>query len=256
MAFWRSFRPLYTDTNSRRGRLQTLARWGVRIVYTLVAVECGYIAGLLPDWEQFLHGPVQKSSFIQHYEYEQSQHRDWPRLQWYPIELQQIPKHVIRAVIVAEDSRFFEHQGFDQTAFMDAMEFNLSQGRVIYGASTISQQTIKNYLLSPSRNPLRKLHEAILTYAMEQNVGKKRIMEIYLNIAEFGRGIYGVEAAARHYWGKSAHQLSLEEAIDLAATLPGPVTNNPDTRSRFFRRHREKIRRHLSRDTVAKLSPG
>jgi len=252
--FWRKFRPRHGKPASKR--LRTGLRWAARLVYTALAVECGYIAGLLPDWDQFLHGPVQKSSFIQQYEYEQTQHSDWPALRWQPIDLKHMPKHLIRAVIVAEDSRFFEHQGFDQAAFFDAMEYNLAQGRIVYGASTISQQTIKNYLLSPSRNPLRKLHEAVLTYAMERNVGKKRIMEIYLNIAEFGHGIYGVEAAARHYWGKSVRQLSIGEAIELAATLPAPIRHNPDTRTRFFIKHRDKIRRHLIKNTIAGVSPG
>jgi monofunctional biosynthetic peptidoglycan transglycosylase len=149
-------------------------------------------------------------------------------------------------VVVAEDSRFYQHKGFDQQAIRDAIEYNLSKGRIVYGASTISQQTVKNFFLTTSRNPLRKLHEAILTYAMEKNVGKQRILEIYLNISEFGRGIYGVEAACRHYFGKSVSEISVEEAVELAATLPAPVKHNPDTRTDFFLRHKTKIKNHIS----------
>jgi monofunctional biosynthetic peptidoglycan transglycosylase len=211
----------------------------------LLLIEFGYVLGLMPDWNQFIHGPIQKSSIIQQYEYEQTQHRDWPALRWHPVPLFMIPKHVMRAVVVAEDSRFYQHKGFDQQAIREAIEYNLSRGRIVYGASTISQQTVKNFFLTTSRNPLRKLHEAILTYAMEKNVGKQRILEIYLNISEFGRGIYGVEAASRHYFGKSVSEIHPEEAVELAATLPAPVNHNPTTRTAFFLKHKSKIRQHL-----------
>lgn len=215
------------------------------ILGALVLIEFGYVLGLMPEWNQFINGPIQKSSIIQQYEYEQTQHADWPSLRWHPVPLFMIPKHVLRAVVVAEDSRFYQHKGFDKQAIRDAIEFNLSKGRIVYGASTISQQTVKNFFLTTSRNPLRKLHETILTYAMEKNVGKQRILEIYLNISEFGRGIFGVEAASRHYFGKSVSEINVEEAVELAATLPAPVNHNPSTRTDFFLRHKAKIQSHL-----------
>ena len=92
---------------------------------------------------------------------------------------------------------------------------------------------------------MRKLHEVILTYMMEQNVGKKRILEIYLNIAEFGRGIYGVEAAAQYYFNKSARYLTVNESIELAASLPAPSKHNPETRTTFFQKRLRKITRHM-----------
>ncbi len=232
------------DSSSRRKLLLGL-RWSGVLFAGLLLIEFGYILGLMPDWNQFIHGPIQKSSIIQQYEYEQTQHTDWPTLRWHPVPLFMIPKHVLRAVVVAEDSRFYQHKGFDQQAITDAIEYNLSKGRIVYGASTISQQTVKNFFLTTSRNPLRKLHETILTYAMEENVGKQRILEIYLNISEFGRGIYGVEAASRHYFGKSVSEIGVEEAIELAATLPAPVKHNPKTRTDFFLKHKSKIKNHL-----------
>jgi len=220
-------------------------RWGIRIGFTLFFIEIGYIWGLTPDWDQFKHGPIQKSRMMMDYEFERSQHAGWPSLRWYPVTMENIPQHMARAVIVAEDSRFYQHKGFDQLAIRHAMEYNLSKGSFAYGASTISQQTIKNFLLNPSKNPLRKLHEAILTYSMEHNVGKKRILEMYLNIAEFGRGIYGVNAAAKFYFSKSVSAINMDEAVELAATLPSPIKNNPRTRTKQFLRHRDKIRSHL-----------
>ena len=232
-------------TGSSRKKLFLWLKWSGVVFAGLLLVEFGFVLGLMPDWNQFIHGPIQKSSIIQQYEYEQTQNADWPALRWHPVPLFMIPKHVLRAVVVAEDSRFYQHKGFDKQAIRDAIEYNLSKGRVVYGASTISQQTVKNFFLTTSRNPLRKLHEAILTYAMEKNVGKQRILEIYLNISEFGRGIYGVEAASRHYFGKSVSEINVEEAVELAATLPAPVNHNPATRTDFFLKHKSKIKNHL-----------
>ncbi len=152
---------------------------------------------------------------------------------------------MIRALIVAEDSRFYSHAGIDMEALKSAMEYNMSEKRFVYGGSTISQQTVKNIFLSASRNPLRKWHELLLTMDMERNLSKKRILELYLNVAEFGRGIYGVEAAARHYWGISAANLSVKQSIQLAATLPSPVAHNPSTRTKTFNRRVKKISRYF-----------
>ena len=198
-----------------------------------------------PDWASYASGPIQASKFIEQYKKDKTGHRDWPRLRWQPVSISRIPERVIRAVVVAEDSRFFQHNGFDEEAFKKAMEYNFSKRRFIFGASTISQQTVKNLFLSPSRNPLRKWHELVLTFLMERNISKERIMELYLNIAEFGRGIYGVEAASRYYWNKSVSQLTYQEATELAATLPGPVKHNPATQTKYFVRHKKKIRKHL-----------
>lgn len=226
-------------------RLKLAAKWGGRTVIALVLVEIGFIWGLMPDWDEFRHGPIPKSRVIKNYQYLHSIDPLTRPLKWNPISLSSLPKHVPKAAVVAEDARFYQHKGLDQEAIEKAIEYNLSKGRIVYGASTISQQTIKNLFLSTSRNPLRKLHEVILTYMMEQNVGKKRILEIYLNIAEFGRGIYGVEAAAQYYFNKSARYLTVNESIELAASLPAPSKHNPETRTTFFQKRLRKITRHM-----------
>ena len=209
-------------------------------------MEIGYILGIMPDWEALRDGPIQKSRVIQQYEYDShiKQH-SLPNLRWTPLSIDELPQHLIKAVVVAEDSRFFDHDGIDEQAIKKAFEYNLEKGKVVYGASTISQQTVKNQFLTQSRNPLRKLHELILTFLMEANLGKRRILEIYLNIAEFGKGVYGVEAAAREYYQKSARYLSSNQAIELAASLPSPVRHNPRTRTRTFLKRKNKIKRHM-----------
>ena len=222
-----------------------LLRWSWRLLPIIIVMDIGYMVGIWPDWDLYIAGPVQRSSFIRSYEFEQHRHEDWPKLRWSPVSIENIPQNMVRAVIVAEDARFYEHEGVDIEALKDAMEYNLSEKRLVYGASTISQQTVKNVFLTPSRNPLRKWHELLLTIGMERNLSKKRVLEHYLNIAEFGRGIYGVDAAARYYWGVPASGLTSRQAIELAATLPSPVKNNPKTRTDTFQKRVKKIRRYF-----------
>jgi len=220
-------------------------RWSWRLLPVLIMMDIGYMIGIWPEWELYTEGPIQRSSFIRSYEFEQHRHPDWPKLRGNPVSIETIPRGMVRAVIVAEDARFYEHDGVDIDAFKEAMEHNLSEKRLVYGGSTISQQTVKNVFLSPSRNPLRKWHELLLTIGMERNLSKKRVLEHYLNIAELGRGIYGVDAAARYYWGVSASRLTDRQAIELAATLPSPTKNNPGTRTASFHKRVKKIRRYF-----------
>ncbi len=149
------------------------------------------------------------------------------RHQWVPYE--RISVHLKRAIIVAEDDKFIDHEGFDWEAIQRAFEQNLKQGRVVRGGSTISQQLAKNLFLSDSRTPWRKLQEAAITLMLEQTMDKRRILEIYLNVIEWGNGVFGAEAAARHYFGVPASQLMPEQAARLAAMVPNP---------RFYDRNR------------------
>ena len=242
MAFW-SRRRRYA--RARFSRLRRFLRWSVLVLLLLVIADAAYLASIWPDWASYRHGPIQRSQFIRDYERERQQRTDWPKLRWRPVAIDRIPKHLVRAVIAAEDSRFYEHEGVDLQALQEAMEYNLSQQRLAYGASTLSQQTVKNLFLSPSRDPLRKWHELVLTLGMERSLSKRRILEYYLNVAEFGRGIYGVDAAARYYWGVPVSKITARESIKLAATLPSPVMNNPRSNTRVFRKRVDKIRRYF-----------
>ena len=208
-------------------------------------LDVGYVLGKMPDWDFYAQGPIVESAFIMDYQYRRMLDRQLPPLRWQPVSLQEMSPNLLRAVLVAEDSRFYQHSGIDTEALRKAMEYNLTRQKLVYGGSTISQQLTKNLFLTPSRNPLRKWHELWLTLALEQSLSKHRILELYLNVAEFGQGIYGAEAAARYYWSRSARDLTMSQAIALAATLTSPVDNNPDRRTRYFLTQEEKIRSNM-----------
>lgn len=219
--------------------------WTLRLSVVIFLIDTGYLIGIWPEWKWYADGPIPQSQFIQQYQRQSWQDRNKPRLRWNPVEWEDIPNNLVRAVLTAEDSKFYRHDGIDTDAFKKAMEYNWQQKRFVYGASTISQQTAKNLFLSASRNPFRKWHELILTFAMEQNLKKSRILTLYLNVAEFGPGVFGVEAAAQKYWGVKAKNLTKKQAIELAATLPAPRKHNPRTRSSFFLKQTAKIKRNM-----------
>jgi monofunctional biosynthetic peptidoglycan transglycosylase len=158
---------------------------------------------------------------------------------WIPFK--EIPKDAVNAVIVAEDGTFWSHSGFDWYEFKESVERNFEEGRAVRGASTISQQLIKNLFLSSSKNPLRKVKEWILTWYMEQQLGKTRILEIYLNVIEWGEGVYGVDAASQYYFDKSAPELTREESARLAAIIPSPRRHRADVDSRYVIRRSQLV---------------
>jgi monofunctional biosynthetic peptidoglycan transglycosylase len=142
------------------------------------------------------------------------------RRAWVPYD--RISVQLKRAVVAAEDAKFLDHEGFDWEAIQKAMTKNERRGKVVAGASTISQQLAKNLFLSGERSWLRKGQEAMITWMMERTLSKRRILELYLNVAEWGEGVFGAEAAARYHFGISASALGPEHAAYLAAVLPSP----------------------------------
>jgi monofunctional biosynthetic peptidoglycan transglycosylase len=142
------------------------------------------------------------------------------RHRWVPYE--RISIHLKRAMIAAEDARFIDHDGFDWEAIEKAYEKNARRGRIVAGGSTISQQLAKNLFLSARRTPWRKAQEAVITVMIEMLMSKRRILEIYLNVVEWGDRVFGAEAAAGHYYGTSAGSLDAEQAARLAAMVPRP----------------------------------
>jgi monofunctional biosynthetic peptidoglycan transglycosylase len=162
------------------------------------------------------------------------------RIEWTPVPLSRIAPALARAVVVAEDARFYEHAGVDWEAVRDAFEKNWDSGNLRRGGSTITQQLAKNLYLSPRRSLWRKLREWAIAGRLEAALSKRRILEIYLNVVEFGPRTFGAEAAARRYFGKSASDLSDLEAATLAAVIPSPRIYDPV-------RHRDRVARRARR---------
>lgn len=162
---------------------------------------------------------------------------------WVPME--QISKQMQIAVICSEDQRFLEHWGFDLEAINKAIE-EREKGKRLRGGSTISQQTAKNVFLWPQRSWVRKAFESYFTLLIEVLWPKERILEVYLNSIEMGPGIYGVQAAARHWFGKSAEQLNRAEAASIAAILPNPREYNPVNRTRYIEGRKQWIIKQMN----------
>jgi monofunctional glycosyltransferase len=155
------------------------------------------------------------------------------------VDYNKISNHLKRAVVASEDSKFKHHEGFDWEGIEKAYEKNLKKGKIKAGGSTISQQLAKNLFLSGKRSYVRKAQEAVITYMLEKMLSKRRILEIYLNVIEWGNGVFGAEAAARHYYKTSAANLGKTQSAKLAAMIPNP---------RFYDEHRST--RYLNRRTA------
>jgi monofunctional biosynthetic peptidoglycan transglycosylase len=186
-----------------------------------------------PDISKLKKENPEKTSFMEYREEEWKKQGKKTKINQTWLPLSRISPYLIKAVLIAEDDKFYQHEGFDFEAIEKAIEKDIKQKKIKYGGSTISQQLVKNLYLSPSKNPLRKLKEAMLTWRVEKTLSKKRILELYLNVAEWGDGVFGIGAASLHYYGKPASELTPEEAARLAAVLPNPRKYNPTGTSRY-----------------------
>jgi monofunctional biosynthetic peptidoglycan transglycosylase len=226
----------------RRGRVKT-------VLLALLGLTVLYAAWTLLTWPNVAalnKEEPQTTAFIEKY-----QGRGWfgkkKEVEWKWVPYSRISSNLKRAVLVSEDIEFFQHDGFSDREMRRSLEKAWEEKELPRGASTITQQVAKNLYLSPSRNPLRKVKEAILTRQLERHLTKRRILEIYLNVAEFGPGIYGADAATRHYYGKSARSLTTRQAAELAASLPRPRSWNPDSKDRGYRWKVRLIERRMGK---------
>ncbi|MCL5022292.1 MAG: monofunctional biosynthetic peptidoglycan transglycosylase [Nitrospirae bacterium] len=200
-----------------------------------------------PDIAKLRKENPRKTSFMEYREKEAKKKGKKYRITkvWAP--LSHVSSYLVKAVLIAEDDKFWKHQGFDYEAIHKAIEKDIQAKKFKLGGSTISQQLAKNLYLSPSKNLPRKIAEAVITWRMERVLSKKRILELYLNVVEWGDGIFGAEAAARHYYGKSSSELSAEEAARLAAVLPNPRRYNPAGSRRYVLNRADIIYRIMVR---------
>lgn len=162
-------------------------------------------------------------------------------LRWNWVPYDSISENLKQAVVTAEDDAFWRHDGVDLDAVRAAFTRNWKERKLGYGGSTITQQVARNLYLSPSKNPLRKIKEALIARRLEKELGKRRILELYLNIAEWGKGVFGCEAAARAYFAKSCAELTPDESVAMAVVLPNPRRWSPDKRGPYVERNSRRI---------------
>jgi monofunctional biosynthetic peptidoglycan transglycosylase len=208
-------------------KLRRLVRYVVIAVSAVVLLAVAYITSTWPDVESLATKNPESTAFIDR------ARAGGTEIQWRWVAFDAISIDLKKAVLVSEDLSFFRHDGFDAHEIRIAARDAL-QGKKMRGASTITQQLAKNLWLSPSRSPTRKLREIQLARQLERHLSKQRILEIYLNVVEFGPGIYGAEAASRHFYGIPAEQLDAEQAARLAASLPRPSKWHPGVESRGY----------------------
>ena len=165
------------------------------------------------------------------------------------VKYSRISSNLVRAVLVAEDSAFWTHDGVDLRQLKESVEINIERMEFARGASTITLQLAKNLYLSPSKNPIRKARELLIARRLEAELSKQRILEIYLNVIEWGDGIYGAEAAARTYFGKSAAELTAQESALLAASIRNPRLFNPGRPTARLRNRQELVLRRMGAAT-------
>ena len=193
--------------------------WGLgAVAVLLVALQAWYAAHIL--W--WRGHPVGETSFMTYRMDELHARNPKAELNYKWVPYDRISGNLKRALVAAEDAKFVDHEGFDWEGIQQALEKNQKKGRVVAGGSTITQQLAKNLFLTPSRSYWRKAEEALITVMLEGLLPKRRILELYLNVIEWGNGVFGAEAAARRYFGIAAADLSAEQAARLAAMAPNP----------------------------------
>ena len=220
------------------------------------AIGVALFFGTLPDVTPLRREMPTTTAFMEQRKLELERQGLSAKLEWRPVPLARIAPSMQRAVVVAEDARFWKHEGVDWEAVRRALEEDLDEGGIRRGASTITQQLAKNLYLSSSRSPLRKLREWAIARKLERELTKQRILELYLNVIEFGDRTYGVEAAARRYFGKLASRLTPREAATLAAVIPSPRIYDPVRHPRRVARRANQILRWMGTWRKYPQAPG
>ena len=219
-----------------------------RALAALVALLFGYGAYVyltLPDVRPLRAEPPASTAFMDLRARDARARGEEPKRvqRWVPYS--RISRQLVKAVLVTEDAAFWQHAGVDYQQIKESMEVNLERGEFARGASTITQQLAKNLYLSPSKNPVRKVRELMIARRLEHELSKQRILELYLNVIEWGDGIYGAEAAARTYFGKPASRLDASESALLAAAIANPRVMNPGHPTPRLRRRQQMVLRRM-----------
>jgi monofunctional biosynthetic peptidoglycan transglycosylase len=229
---------------------------GLAILALLFFAYFAYIYLTLPDVRPLARENPKTTAFMELRKEEaadEGRQKFSIRQQWIPYS--RVSPFLRRAVIVTEDAAFFDHDGIDLAELQASLEKNWEEGQFLRGGSTITQQLAKNLYLSPTRNPMRKVEELLIARRLEAALSKQRIFEIYLNMIEWGDGIFGCEAAARTYFGKSCANLDIQEAALMAGAIINPRVHSPAKPTRRLLRRQQIILRRMQFKPPAAASP-
>ena len=224
-----------------RSKSKTMIRVIKWAIFILVLIFIAHQAITWPKVKPLQNTNPKTTAFIELYKQKEKKAKRNPKIRWQWLPYSQISSKLKLAVLVSEDISFFSHKGIDLKELKLAIIEAVKEKHLPRGASTITQQVAKNLWLSPNYNPYRKLKEIILAMELEYYLPKKRILELYLNIAEFGPGIYGAESASHYYFQKSASELNEQESAYLSAILPKPSQWRPDSKSKAYQNRVELI---------------
>jgi monofunctional biosynthetic peptidoglycan transglycosylase len=216
-------------------------------ILLLVAVWIGWEVVTFPDVADLAAEEPKTTAFMERRKRELRRAGKSDELSYRWVSYSSISPYLRRAVLVAEDNEFYKHEGVDKEAMEEAMKRAWEKRKITHGGSTITQQLAKNLYLSPSRTPMRKIKEYLIARSLEKHLSKKRILELYLNVVEFGERVYGAEAAARFYFSKPASALSTSQAALLAGCLPNPRIMNPAEPNRRLRARQRMILSRMRR---------
>ena len=201
-------------------------KWFAFVLF-IVLLPCLLYSFLMPNIVKLKKENPKKTALMKYREAISKEKKKRYRIYQNWVSLPKISPYLVKAVLIAEDDKFWKHEGFDYEAIQKAIERDLKAKKFKFGGSTITQQLARNLYLSPEKSMIRKISEAIITWRMEKTLSKKRILELYLNVVEWGDGIFGVEAASLHYYRKPSSELTPEHAARLASVLPNPRKYNP-----------------------------
>jgi monofunctional glycosyltransferase len=243
--------PLWNTGSRRKPRIRRF-RWfrtfPCKVLFVLVCLYLGYEILTIPFFSIArlpTENPTETALMRQRIE-EAHAHGTILTIDHQWTALANVPRHVRKAILVAEDGSFFSHAGIDWYEVRESAAINWEKGKIVRGGSTITQQLAKNLYLSTSRNPIRKLKELLITWMLESTLNKQRILELYLNIIEWGPGVFGIEAAAQRYFHKPASQLTRDEGARLAAVIPSPLRHQPTESTSFLEKKKQLILHRMS----------
>jgi monofunctional glycosyltransferase len=236
------------------GRVRLLGRSVVAAAAAMLACAA-YLYLTLPDVRPLRTSNPDSTAFIDLRAREARARGETPRRVQHWVPYREISPHLTRAVIVAEDAAFWRHDGIDYVQIRESLAINLERRELARGASTITQQLAKNLYLTPSKNPVRKIREVWLARRLEAELPKERILELYLNVIEWGDGVYGAEAAARTYFSQSSAALSPQESALLAAAIVNPRVFNPARPSPRLRQRQQTVLRRMGMSASSRRGP-